>query len=129
MLKKELMVHLRSKRRIRRSQHSHIFQRLAWSNPRCPLHPGKARGSCRPRYTGSLGGRSSEWLKEQSCGHLGGAPFTLAALVKVSGKDTAMVVAALTQQIRKLPANLRRSLTWDQGLEMPSTRPSRWRQM
>src|SRR6267154_930862 len=42
--------------------------------------------------------------------------FTM--LVKVSSKDTATVVAALSEHIRKLPATLRRSLTWDRGLEM-----------
>jgi IS30 family transposase len=40
------------------------------------------------------------------------------ALVKVPSKDTAVVVAALTRHVRKLPASLRRSLTWDRGLEM-----------
>jgi IS30 family transposase len=40
------------------------------------------------------------------------------ALVKVPSKDTATVVAALTRQVRKLPAALRGSLTWDRGLEM-----------
>jgi IS30 family transposase len=30
----------------------------------------------------------------------------------------AVVVAALSKQVRKLPATLRRSLTWDRGLEM-----------
>ena len=39
-------------------------------------------------------------------------------LVKVSGKDTSTLVAALSQQVRQLPAALRRSLTWDRGLEM-----------
>jgi len=39
-------------------------------------------------------------------------------LVKVPSKDTAVVVAALSQRVRKLPATLRRSLTWDRGLEM-----------
>ena len=39
-------------------------------------------------------------------------------LVKVSGKDTTAVVAALSRHVRKLPASLRRSLTWDRGLEM-----------
>jgi IS30 family transposase len=39
-------------------------------------------------------------------------------LVKVPGKDTATVVAALSQQVRELPAALRRSLTWNRGLEM-----------
>jgi len=46
--------------------------------------------------------------------------FTM--LVKVSSKDTATVVAALSQHIRKLPATLRRSLTWDRGLEMAQHR-------
>ena len=39
-------------------------------------------------------------------------------LIKVPSKDTAVVVAALSKQVRKLPATLRRSLTWDRGLEM-----------
>ena len=39
-------------------------------------------------------------------------------LVKVPSKDTATGVAALTRQVRKLPASLRRSLTWDRGVEM-----------
>jgi IS30 family transposase len=39
-------------------------------------------------------------------------------LIKVPSKDTATVVAALTQHVCKLPAALRRSLTWDRGLEM-----------
>jgi IS30 family transposase len=42
VLKKELLEHLRSKRRIRRSQHSRIFKD-ARSNPRGHLHQGKAR--------------------------------------------------------------------------------------
>jgi hypothetical protein len=41
-------------------------------------------------------------------------------LVKVPSKDTATVVAALSRQVRKLPASLRRSLTWDRGLELAS---------
>ena len=39
-------------------------------------------------------------------------------LVKVDGKDTANVVSALTKQVKKLPAALRRSLTWDRGMEL-----------
>jgi IS30 family transposase len=41
-----------------------------------------------------------------------------AMLVKVPGKDSASVVAALSKQVRKLPLELRRSLTWDRGHEM-----------
>jgi IS30 family transposase len=39
-------------------------------------------------------------------------------LVKVPSKDTATVTKALAQRIRRLPAELRRSLTWDRGSEM-----------
>jgi IS30 family transposase len=39
-------------------------------------------------------------------------------MVKVRGRDTAAVVAALSRQIRRLPTALWRSLTWDRGLEM-----------
>jgi IS30 family transposase len=41
-----------------------------------------------------------------------------AMLIKVRGKDTASVVSALSQQVRQLPVQLRRSLTWDRGKEM-----------
>lgn len=41
-----------------------------------------------------------------------------AMLIKVQGKDTASVVSALSKQVRKLPQELRRSLTWDRGKEM-----------
>ena len=41
-----------------------------------------------------------------------------ALLVKVKSKDTQTVVRALAKQIRRLPAELRKSLTWDRGLEM-----------
>ena len=39
-------------------------------------------------------------------------------LLKVPSKDTATVVAALAKHVRKLPQELRRSLTWDRGKEM-----------
>ena len=39
-------------------------------------------------------------------------------LVKVPSKETEPVVAALSEHVRQLPATLRRSLTWDRGLEM-----------
>jgi IS30 family transposase len=39
-------------------------------------------------------------------------------LIKVPGKEMEAVVAALSQHVRELPATLRRSLTWDRGLEM-----------
>ena len=42
--------------------------------------------------------------------------FTM--LVKVGGKDTKTVVTALSKQVRKLPDQLRKSLTWDRGVEL-----------
>jgi IS30 family transposase len=42
----------------------------------------------------------------------------LTVLVKVAGKDTASVVNALIPHMQRLPRTLRRSLTWDRGMEM-----------
>ena len=39
-------------------------------------------------------------------------------LVKLQAKDTHTVVNALTRHVRKLPKELRRSLTWDRGVEL-----------
>src|SRR6266545_1622439 len=39
-------------------------------------------------------------------------------LVKIESKDTATVTKALAKKIRQLPAELRRTLTWDRGSEM-----------
>ena len=41
-------------------------------------------------------------------------------LERVPGKETAVVVKALSRRMRKLPAELRRSLTWDRGKELAS---------
>ena len=42
--------------------------------------------------------------------------FTI--LVKTSARDSCTVVDALSRAVRKLPAQLRGSLTWDRGVEM-----------
>ena len=42
--------------------------------------------------------------------------FTM--LVKVNGKTSPEVVKALIRQVRRLPKELKKSLTWDRGLEM-----------
>ena len=39
-------------------------------------------------------------------------------LVKLQSADTRTVISALTRRVRKLPKQLRRSLTWDRGSEM-----------
>jgi transposase, IS30 family len=118
VLKKELIQHLRSKRRIRRSRRSRdsghrrgqivdaisIRERPAEIEDRAiPGHwEGDLIGGIKNSHIATLVERHSR--------------FT--ALVKVPSKDTATVVAALSRHVRKLPAALRRSLTWDRGLEM-----------
>jgi IS30 family transposase len=118
VLKKELIGHLRSKRRIRRSRHSRVG--------------GHSRGQIVDAI--SIRERPAEIEDRAIPGHwegdlLGGSKNSHIAtlverhsrfttLVKVPSKDTAVVVAALSRHVRKLPASLRRSLTWDRGLEM-----------
>jgi len=118
VLKKELLGHLRSKRRIRRSQHARIFKDSRGQIPEAISireRPAEVEDRAIPgHWEGDLlrGSRNSHiaTLVERH------SRFT--ALVKVPSKDTAVVVAALTRHVRKLPAALRRSLTWDRGLEM-----------
>jgi IS30 family transposase len=116
VLKKELVQHLRSERLMRRSVHaraggkSHgqivdaisIRERPAEVEDRAI--PGHWEGDL-------LAGTSNSHIATLVERH---SRFTM--LVKVPSKDTATVVAALSRQVRKLPASLRRSLTWDRGL-------------
>lgn len=39
-------------------------------------------------------------------------------LAQIAGKDTDSVVQAITREMLKLPASLRKTLTWDRGMEM-----------
>ena len=118
VLKKELMDHLRSKRRMRRSRHASehghsrgqivdaisIRERPAEAEDRAiPGHwEGDLLSGGKNSYVATLVERHSRFLM----------------LVKVPSKETEAVVAALSEHVRKLPATLRLSLTWDRGLEM-----------
>jgi IS30 family transposase len=118
VLKKELMGHLRSKRRIRRSLHSRVSgQRRGQIVDAFSIRerPAEIEDRAIPgHWEGDLiGGTKNSHIATLVERH---SRFT--ALVKVRSKDAAVVVAALSRQIRKLPASLRRSLTWDRGLEM-----------
>jgi IS30 family transposase len=118
VLKKELVGHLRTRRSIRRSRRSgirgqgrgqivdavSIRDRPAEVEDRAV--PGHWEGDL---LAGSNNTHIATLVERQS-------RFTM--LVKVSGKDSQTVVKALTRQVRCLPAELRRSLTWDRGLEM-----------
>jgi len=50
------------------------------------------------------------------------AAFTFSHADQSAEQRNEVVVTALSQHVRKLPATLRRSLTWDRGLEMANTR-------
>jgi IS30 family transposase len=107
-LKKELIQHLRSQRRIRRSRHSsvhgHSQGKIVEVEDRAiPGHwEGDLLRGARNSHVATLVERHSRFCM----------------LVKVPGKDTTTVVAALSRHVRTLPATWRRSLTWDRGLEM-----------
>ena len=117
-LKKELIAHLRTARRLRRPNgvaHSsglrgHIVDAVSIRE-----RPAEAQDRAVPGH----------WEGDLLCGGKNTYIATLverhtrfAMLIKVPGKDSASVVAALSKHVRKLPLELRRSLTWDRGHEM-----------
>jgi len=117
VLKKELTAHLRTKRQMRlpknhnaKSGRGHILdmvsirERPAEADDRAV--PGHWEGDL---LTGANDTHIATLVERHS-------RFTM--LVKLAGKDTTSVVAALAKHVRKLPEELRRSLTWDQGKEM-----------
>src|SRR3984957_2878066 len=116
-LKQELVQHLRSKRRIRRSRHSSIHghsQGKIVDAVSIRERPAEVEDRAVPgHWEGDLlrgaGNSHVITLVER------GSRFCV--LIKVAGKDTATVVAALSHHVQQLPAALRRSLTWDRGLE------------
>jgi len=117
-LKQELVQHLRSKRRIRRSRnasvHGHSQGRIVDAIS-IRERPAEVEDRAVPgHWEGDLlrgaGNSHVITLVER------GSRFCV--LIKVTGKDTATVVAALIRHVQQLPAALRGSLTWDRGLEM-----------
>lgn len=118
VLKKELQRHLRSRRVMRRSKLSDtdgqergrivdavsIRDRPAEVDDRSV--PGHWEGDL---ISGKSNSHVATLVERRS-------RFTL--LVKVAGKNSSSVVSAISRQVRKLPMELRRSLTWDRGMEM-----------
>lgn len=117
-LKKALLAHLRSRRKLRRARHA--------------SHAEEGRGQIVDAL--SIRERPAEVEDRAVPGHwegdlLLGAQHTQIAtlverrsrfvmLLKLPAKDTTTVVKALTRQVQKLPNELCRSLTWDRGLEL-----------
>lgn len=133
-LKKELTRHLRSRRMMRRSKRPNndgqprgqiiggisIRERQAEGNDQAI--PGHWEGDL---LSGSNNTHMATLVERQS-------RFILVA--KVAEESTANVVNAFIPQVRHLPLNLRRSLTWHRGMEraahkhltVATQRPNRW---
>jgi len=122
VLKKELLLHLRSKRTIRRSR----------------LATGKGDGRGQIKDIISISERPAAVEDRAVPGHwegdlLSGSKNSYIAtlverhtryvmLVKVANKETQTVVSALIKQSTKLPSELYKSLTWDRGKELTDHR-------
>ncbi|ABG05165.1 Integrase, catalytic region [Rubrobacter xylanophilus DSM 9941] len=117
-LKRELLAHLRSGRMMRKGRHAStkgqprgqikeavsIRERPPEAEDRAvPGHwEGDLLSGSRNTHIATLVERSSRFVM----------------LVRVTGKDTESVVAALSEQIRRLPKTMMATLTWDRGPEM-----------
>jgi len=117
VLKKELMVHLRTARQMRQARGGTTKNGLGQIVDAVSIRarPAEVEDRAVPGH----------WEGDLLCGANNTHIATLVErhtrfvmLLKVPGKDTATVVAALAKHVRKLPQQLRRSLTWDRGKEM-----------
>jgi IS30 family transposase len=118
VLKKELMKHLRSRRLMRHGKASTTKGQLrgqivdAVSIRERPAEiedraiPGHWEGDL---IAGSGNSHIATLVERQS---------RFVMLVKLEGRDTQTVVAALIAQVKRLPVELRKSLTWDRGFEL-----------
>ena len=117
VLKKELTAHLRTRRQMRlpKSHNAGSGQGRILDMVSIRERPAEAEDRAVPGHwegdllTGANDTHIATLIERHS-------RFTM--LVKLPRKDTTTVVAALAKHVRKLPEQLRRSLTWDQGKEM-----------
>ena len=117
VLKKELMAHLRTARQMRQAKGGTTKSGLGQIVDAVSIRerPAEVDDRAVPGH----------WEGDLLCGANNTHIATLVErhtrfvmLLKIPSRDTATLVAALAQQVRKLPSELRRSLTWDRGKEM-----------
>ena len=117
VLKKELMAHLRTARQMRQPKGGTEKIGLGQIVDAVSIRerPAEAEDRAVPgHWEGDLvSGTNNSHMVTLVERHT-----RFAMLIKVPGKDTAAVVGALSRHVRKLPRELRRSLTWDRGKEM-----------
>ncbi|MFV1998697.1 MAG: IS30 family transposase [Acidiferrobacterales bacterium] len=118
VLKKELQKHLRTQRAFRQSRRSSLRgagRGQIVDGVSIAERPPEIEDRAVPgHWEGDLiAGFADSYIATLVERH---SRFTM--LVKVNGKDTNTVVTALSKQVRKLPNQLRQSLTWDRGMEL-----------
>lgn len=117
VLKKELTAHLRTRRQMRLPQgaQSRTGQGQILGMVSIRERPAEAEDRAIPgHWEGDLlAGANDTNIVTLVERH---SRFTM--LVKLARRDSATVVTALAERIGRLPEELRRSLTWDQGKEM-----------
>ncbi|MDH5648474.1 MAG: IS30 family transposase [Gammaproteobacteria bacterium] len=118
VLKKELLQHLRSRPSLRHPKAS------ASTPSRCGHITEAVSLRQRPAEVSDRA-IPGHWEGDLLAGALNSYIVTLVErasrytlLIKVASKDTHSVVTALTRHARRLPIQLRRSLTWDRGMEL-----------
>lgn len=118
VLKKELLRHLRTRRVNRRSKKSRtkgqprgqIIDGVSIRERPAEVEDRAIPGHWEGDLVSGAGNSHVATLVERH------SRFTM--LVKLEGKDTTTVVRALSRHAKKIPAELRRSITWDRGTEM-----------
>lgn len=118
VLKKELVKHLRTNRMMRRSKKA-----SSEGQPRGQIidavsireRPPEVEDRAIP---GHWEGDLISGSKNTHIATLVERKTRFTILVKTEGKDTSSVVSAMIRQVQTLPLELRRSMTWDRGMEM-----------
>jgi IS30 family transposase len=121
-LKKELLVHLRRTRAMRRSRH-HTQKQDNHGRIKDAISISERLASVEDRaVSGHWDGDLLFGSKNSQIATLVERNTRYVMLVKVAGKDTETVVNALIKNARKLPQELYKSLTWDRGKELADHR-------
>ena len=117
VLKKELMAHLRKARQMRQAQGGTTKSGLGQIVDMVSIRERPAEVEDRA-VPGHWEGDLISGANNTHIATLVERHTRFVMLLKVPSKDTATVVGALGKHVRKLPQQLRRSLTWDRGKEM-----------
>ena len=117
VLKKELMAHLRSARQMRQAKGGTTKSGLGQIVDAVSIRERPAEVEDRA-VPGHWEGDLLSGANNTHIATLVERHTRFVMLLKIPSSDTATVVGALTKHVRKLPQQLRRSLTWDRGKEM-----------